>query len=260
MSEPPISHITVNNIDTAYLTAGEGVPVILLHGWAASAKLMWPLAEKLARDFAIYAPDLPGFGNTALPPNPWTVFDYANFVLAFMDAVQVERAHLIGHSFGGRLSLILGADHAHRFDKIVLIDSAGVRPKVPWYRSLPATLFHAVEGALPANGPVGEAINTLREKYRARVGSEDYQNAGPLRETFLNVISEDLLPYAARVRRPSLLLWGANDDATPVSQGTLLEQTIPDAGLVVFAGAGHYSYLDALPDAVRVIDYFFKNG
>ena len=79
-----------------------------------------------------------------------------------------------------------------------------------------------------------------------------------MRETFVKVVNEDLLPYAARVQPSTLLLWGDQDQDTPLSQGQLLEKTIPDAGLVVWEGAGHYSYLDRLPDTVRVIDHFFK--
>jgi pimeloyl-ACP methyl ester carboxylesterase len=73
------------------------------------------------------------------------------------------------------------------------------------------------------------------------------------------VVNEDLLPYAARVTVPTLLFWGDQDKDTPLWQGELLEKTIPDAGLIVHKGAGHYSYLDRLADTVRVMDYFFKS-
>jgi pimeloyl-ACP methyl ester carboxylesterase len=79
-----------------------------------------------------------------------------------------------------------------------------------------------------------------------------------MRETFVKVVNEDLLPYAARVQPATLLFWGDQDQDTPLWQGQLLEKTIPDAGLVVWEGAGHYSYLDRLADTVRVIDHFFK--
>ncbi len=80
-----------------------------------------------------------------------------------------------------------------------------------------------------------------------------------MRETFVKVVNEDLLPYAAQVKPSTLLFWGDQDMDTPLSQGQLLEKTIPDAGLVVWEGAGHYSYLDRLADTVRVMDHFFNN-
>ena len=82
--------------------------------------------------------------------------------------------------------------------------------------------------------------------------------AGPLQATFVRVVEQDLLPYAARVARPTLLIWGDRDADTPLWMGRQLEQTIPDAGLVVFQGAGHFSYLERLPDYVRIVHHFFS--
>jgi pimeloyl-ACP methyl ester carboxylesterase len=253
---PPTTQAPIMDLETAYTVAGEGPAVMMLHGWGAHRGLVWPLGEKLSEQgFRVIIPDLPGFGDTPPPPTTWTVHDYANFVLAFMDALDVPKAHLFGHSFGGRLSIVLSANHAERFEKVVLCDAAGVKPKTPWHRQLPVTLYRSVEGLV---GDVG-MVQKLRDRYRNRIGSTDYLNAGPLKETFLAVIEEDLLPYTPMMTHPTLLVWGDKDEDTPLWQAKALEDAIPDAGLVVFKGAGHYSYLDALPDAVRVIDYFFTH-
>ncbi len=260
MTTAPTAHIEVNGINTAHAVAGDGDAVLLLHGWGANIELVWPLARELAgKGFRCYVPDLPGFGQSSLPPQTWTVHDYVRFVLAYMDANALERVHLFGHSFGGRLSLVMGANHAERINKIVLCDAAGVKPRTPWYRQLPVTLYHAVKENIPEDGAMGRVVDRLRTGYRSRVGSDDYLSAGAMKDTFLAVIEEDLLPFAPQITRPTLLVWGENDADTPLWQAQTLEQAIPDAGLVVFPGAGHYSYLDALPDAVRVIDYFFKH-
>ena len=79
-----------------------------------------------------------------------------------------------------------------------------------------------------------------------------------MRETFVKVVNEDLLPFAARVKPSTLLFWGDQDEDTPLAQGQLLEKTIPDAGLVVWEGAGHYSYLERAADTAQVMDHFFK--
>lgn len=256
MSSAPMQHMTINGISTAHAVVGEGAPVLLLHGWGANVPLLWALMEQLAgKGFRCYAPDLPGFGDSDPPPSAWTVHDYAAFVLAYMDAQALQRVHLFGHSFGGRLALVLGANHADRLDKIVLCDAAGVKPKTPWYHALPAALYQTIKDKIPE----GSTLDKLRDRYRQRVGSADYLSAGAMKETFLAVIAEDLLPCARRIQHPTLLLWGENDTDTPLWQAQALADAIPDSGLVTFPGAGHYSYLDALPDAVRVIDYFFKH-
>ena len=258
MNEPVRTRLTVNDIDTSHATGGEGPTVLLLHGWGANAGLMWPLAERLLKlRYRVLVPDLPGFGQTPPPPTAWSVCDYAGFVLAYLDALGVGRAHLIGHSFGGRLGLVLGADHAERIDKMVLIDSAGVKPPTSGNAGLRLSAYKAVRDGLASVGLKGLSDN-LRGWYTDRYGSADFKNAGPLRETFVRVVNEDLLPYAARVKPSTLLLWGEADQDTPVWMAKQLEAQIPDAGLHTFPGAGHYSYLERLADTARIVDYFFK--
>ncbi|MEP6987506.1 MAG: alpha/beta hydrolase, partial [Chloroflexota bacterium] len=99
----------------------------------------------------------------------------------------------------------------------------------------------------------------LRNWYSERYGSADYKAAkGTMRETLIKVVNEDLLPFAAQVKPSTLLFWGDKDEDTPLAQGQLLEKTIPDAGLVIWENAGHYSYLERAADTARVMDHFFK--
>lgn len=252
--------MNVDGMPTSHATSGEGTPVLLLHGWGAHAGLMWPLAEQLARKgYRVLVPDMPGFGDTPPPPVAWSVHEYVRFTLAYLDAVGVERAHVIGHSFGGRLGLVLGADHSQRVDKMVLIDSAGVKPPADSGGQLRLRTYKALRDGL-ANVGLKSASDRLRGWYSDRYGSADYKSAGPLRETFVRVVGEDLLGYAARVKASTLLLWGEADEDTPVWMAKQLEAQIPDAGLHIFPGAGHYSYLERLADTVRIVDYFFKQG
>lgn len=254
------SFLQVNGLNTAQVVLGEsGPPIVMLHGWGANIDLMLPLAQCLP-NYRNYVLDLSGFGKSEPPPVSWSVHDYANFVLAYMDCQQIDRAYLIGHSFGGRLGLVLGADHPARFIKMALIDSAGVRTPPSTRGTLRLKTYHFALNALSAVG-LKQQADSLRAWYGNRYGSADYKAAqGVMRETFVKVVNEDLLPYAARVQLSTLLFWGDKDEDTPLWQGQLLEKTIPDAGLVVWEGAGHYSYLDRLADTARVIEHFFKEA
>lgn len=258
---PPITMTTIQGIQIAEAIIGEGEPLLLLHGWGAKIDLVWGLAERLAPlGYRVYALDLPGFGQSAEPPQVWTVYDYARFVIAYLDAHQLSHVYLFGHSFGGRLSLILGADYRERVRKIALADSAGVRTVTPLPQRLRLKSYQFVRDTLYRFGAKTLA-DRLRAQYNQRYGSSDFQQVtGIMRATFVNVVNEDLLPCAARIQAPTLLFWGDQDEDTPLWQGKKLEQTIPDAGLIVYAGAGHYSYLEHLADTVRVMDYFFKQG
>lgn len=261
MNTIPLTHTTIDGIHIAEAVAGEvdASPVVLLHGWGANISLVWPLAKQLApHGYRIYMLDLPGFGESDPPPSAWTIHDYVRFVLAYLEHHQLERVYLFGHSFGGRLGLILGAEHPDRIMKMVLANSAGLHQKAPLSDRIRLRSYKAVRDALNAVG-MGRLSDSLRRWYNARYGSADFQRAsGVMRQTFVNIVNEDLQSYATCVRRPTLLFWGDQDEETPLSMGQRLEQLIPDAGLVVYEGAGHYSYLDRLPDAVRVMVHFFK--
>jgi len=214
----------------------------------------------VAQGFETYLLDLPGFGKSNPPPVGWSVLDYAKLVIAYLDSQNLAQVHLIGHSFGGRVGLILGAEFAERIDKMVLIDSAGIRTPLSASSKLRLKSYRAGLNMLERMG-MRQQADQLRAWYAGRYGSRDYKAAsGVMRETFVKVVNEDLLTYAARVAVPTLLMWGDQDQDTPLWQGQKLEDTIPDAGLVVWEGAGHYSYLDRLADTVRVIDHFFKQN
>lgn len=260
MTAPTPTYDTIQNIRVAQRIVGSGTPIVMLHGWGADSTLLWPLGEKLASGgFRVYMPDLPGFGGTGLPPTAWSVQDYVHFVLAYLDHHQLRQVYLFGHSFGGRLSLVLGADHTERILKIALSGSAGIRLPGQSQTSPRLTIYKTIRDTLTRIG-LRTLSDQLRTWYNNRYASEDYKNAGPLRETFLKVVNEDLTPFAKRVQPSTLLFWGDKDDATTLAEGKLLEQLIPDAGLVVYPGAGHYAYLERADEVARVILHFFTNN
>jgi len=262
MNEPKIT--TLDGLDVARLIVGETnterTPILALHGWGAKIEAMQGVAEGLAvRGYCVHALDLPGFGRSALPPavsEPWGVQDYARFVVHYLESAGLSSVNLIGHSFGGRISIVLGADYPERIQKIVLADSAGVPTPQSGARN---TLIGVGKAALKLPG-LNLLENRLRQMGRDMLGSEDLKTAGPLEPIFRKVIAEDLVPHAARIKAPTLLIWGDQDQDTPLWQAQTLEKTIPDAGLVVFQGAGHFAYQERLPDFLRIVDTFFKGN
>jgi pimeloyl-ACP methyl ester carboxylesterase len=235
------------------------LPVLALHGWGASAELMRVVVERLAAGGArVIAPDLPGFGNTALPPPDWDVVAYARWVVSLLDALEIARCHLVGHSFGGRLGLILGADYPERLGRMILVDSAGIPPKHPLGSQLRLKAYKGIRDGLKAAG-AASLSDRLRAWYSGRYGSADFQNAGPLRNIFIRVVNQDLSDYAKRVTPSTLLVWGDQDEDTPLWQGQMLEKLIPDAGLVTLKGAGHYSYLERPAEFATIALHFFTH-
>lgn len=256
MSEPVIERHSLEGMTVGATVIGQGRPVVALHGWGGAIRSFWPVAEQLAaRGYQVHVLDLPGFGTSDLPPVPWGVSDYSRFTCHYLDSVGLKRVDLLGHSFGGRISLVLAAEHPDRVRKLVLASSAGI-PTTPGIRQRLRTAWaQTIRNTLDRLGLDGLRAR-LQHRYHERYASEDYRSAGPLRETFLRVISEDLTPFAQRVQAPTVLIWGDQDADTPLWQGRRLEALIPDAGLIVFQGAGHFAYLERLPDYVRIVDHF----
>jgi pimeloyl-ACP methyl ester carboxylesterase len=219
------------------------LPIVVLHGWGAHIEAVAPILAALDGAPDLIALDLPGFGESEPPPEAWDADAYARFVLAFLDELEVPRAHLVGHSHGGRVSIAIAADRPERVGRLLLVDSAGLRPKRGWQYRRRVAVAKLGRVAAKLGGPPGRR---LQERLRARVASRDYLEASEaMRGTFRAVIAADLSDRLPRIAAPTLLVWGDRDEDTPLWMANRMEELIPDAGLVVLEGAGHYSYADS---------------
>jgi pimeloyl-ACP methyl ester carboxylesterase len=247
----------VEGLRTRYVHRGAGPPVFILHGWGASLETVASIVAGLEQSTSVYALDLPGFGQTEQPPVPWGVEDYQRFVERFMDALGIGQASLVGHSNGGRIAIRMAATEPERVSRLVLVDSAGIRPRRgPRYYS---KVGMAKVGKYAARflGAPGER---LRARLVGRAASSDYASAGPLRPTFVKLVNEDLRDFLPRIQAATLLIWGAQDTATPLADARLMERLIPDAGLVVLEDAGHYSYLDQPARFAKIVCNFLEES
>jgi len=241
-----------------FTRAGTGTPTLLLHGWGASSDLFAGTMRGLGDGFDLIAPDFPGFGATEAPPVAWGVGEYVDWTLALMDWLGVERANIIGHSFGGRVAIKLAALHPERVAKLVLTDAAGIRPKRDWRYHVRVRTFKLMRRLAQARY-TPQLLREWAGAQVARQGSPDYKAAsGTVRGSFVRVVNEDLRAYLPRIAAPTLLIWGDRDEETPLADGQLMERLIPDAGLVVFEGAGHYAYIEEAGRFSVIVKTFFQ--
>ncbi len=247
---------TIKGLKVHYEVHGEGVPIVLLHGWGTSLRLYDDVTKYLKENFKVYTIDFPGFGLSEEPTSVWSVYDYADMTQAFLSEMKIENPILMGHSFGGRVSIILGDKIPVK--KIILVDSAGVKPSrgMNYYRKV---YFYKAMKMVEKFPGVRLLFGDLIDAYRNKAGSSDYKSATPMMRRILSkVVNDDLKHHMPNIVAPTLLIWGSLDTATPLADGRIMEDKINDAALIVFEGAGHYSYLERPHEFKAIVNSFVE--
>lgn len=254
-----LKSIEIDGRKVAYDVSGSGRPLILMHGWGCTHQTVASVAAVAAQTNTVYSLDLPGFGYSDEPIEPWTPERYALMLRKFIETLGIERPILAGHSYGGRVAIVYASRWADDVDRVILIDAAGVKPRhgLKWYWKV----YTFKIGKWLANTFLPRAkADDLIERWRSKRGSADYRSASPMmRATMSTSVNIDLRPLMPAIKAPTLLMWGENDTATPLSDARKMEKLIPDAGLVVFPGAGHYSFLDAPSHFAAVLQSFLTS-
>ncbi|MDE5975672.1 MAG: alpha/beta hydrolase [Muribaculaceae bacterium] len=234
----------------------DGRPVVLMHGWGCDHTTVRSIASGVEGGCRVLNIDLPGHGKSPEPSDVWGVDDFTRCIEKFISRLQLENPVLIGHSFGGRISLLLSSRNP--IEKMVLVDAAGIKPKRKLKYYLKVYSFKAWKKLILViyGKERGEAI---LERERSKRGSADYRNSSPMMRAIMSrCVNEDLKKFMPSIKASTLLVWGENDTATPLSDAKTMEKLIPDAGLVSFAGCGHYSFLDNPAGFRSVMKEFFK--
>lgn len=249
----------IKGLKTEYEIFGSGsIPVLLLHGWGASLDTYRGIVAALSDRCNLYAVNFPGCGNSDTMSEPWDLDDYCDFVLEFISKMGLNNPIIMGHSHGGRVTMKLVADDKLNPPKIVLLDAAGLIPKKSFKQKMRARNFKIIKKVLTF--PVlKNHTEGLLQKAREHYGSADY-NAAPevLRKTLVKLVNTDIRDILPNIKCPSLLIWGENDTATPLEDAKTIEKLIPDAGLCVIKGTGHFSFCEKPYEAHAILRSFIK--
>lgn len=261
------SPVTYHDLHTEVHGADTGSSdLVFLHGWGSSMAHTRPVAEALSADYRCHLIDLPGHGQSPPPPEPWGVPEHATCIRDYIQSEIGTSVTLFGHSNGGRLALYLASrpDTADLVDRLVLVSPSGVKPERSWSvraRSGMAKALKAPVRALP--DPVREpALDWLHHTALWQLlGSADYNAAsGVMRDTFVQTVNYHLDDALNQVAVPTLLFWGTDDEAVSRRQMTILEEQLPDAGLVELDGAGHYGHLEQFDVFLAATRHFLQNS
>lgn len=243
----------VNGLSLRTFFAGSGQEHLLfLHGWGCDAGTMQSLASpKLMADYCCVFMDFPGFGKTPAPPEAWGIDEYAGFTATFIRMMSPEKpVSVVAHSFGARvlLKLLAAPETADLFNKVVITGGAGMKPRRGlsyYYKTSLARLLKAPFVLLPASQRE-KAHQWLRKTAVWKsLGSSEYSSLeGVMQGVFVKTVREYLEPCLPEISHEVLLMWGENDEATPLYQGQRIEQGLVNGHLVSLPDAGHYAFLD----------------
>jgi pimeloyl-ACP methyl ester carboxylesterase len=243
----------INGLNINYIDEGQGPLLVMLHGWGSNIELFARVIAFTRQKYHTVAMDMPGFGKSDEPKDPMNVDDYVSFVLAFLKELYPDEKEIIflGHSMGGRIIIKLASGiNAGRIKtsftipKVILTDSAGIIPVKTQAQKKRTKRYHFYKNFLNKTG-IARAFPGTLDRLQKKFGSADYAAASPvMRASLVKVVNEDLEPYMPSVTQPALLIWGDRDTATPLSDGKRMEELMPEAGLAVIEGAGHYSFID----------------
>ncbi len=226
--------VRVSGYPVRYEVAGEGDPVVLVHGLSGSTRWWNRNVPDLARHHRVYLVNLPGFGALRRSGPRFVLAEATSWLLAWMEAVGLGRAHFVGHSMGGYLCLRLAARRPEAVGRLVLVDPAGM----PSHRTM---LGHL--------GPLLLSSRYARPAFLP-VLVRDALYAGPLTllRTTRDLLAEDVRDDLRRVEAPTLLVWGEKDPLIPPSIGDLMRAGIPGSRLLVIERAGHNPMFDCPED------------
>ena len=243
--------VVVNNKHIFYDQLGLGTKdIVMLHGWGQNMEMMRPLALKLINDknikntYRITILDLPGFGASTEPDMDTDVFSYTKLIEDFLKTLNIENPIMVGHSFGGRLSIIYAS--RNKTERVILFGAPCIREYKPTFKEKVLKTLKKV--------PFTKDLVEIAKQY---IGSTDYKNASPVMRTVLvNTINQDLSDCATKITAPTLLIWGTLDTAAPIEQARKLEKLLKDGALIELPGATHYAYLERIDYVTNILINF----
>ena len=252
MSEIISSNAKYNPSKIYFIQLGEvKPPVLFLHGWGSNPESLLGIAKPISEHRKIISLALPGFSKSVEPEEPWGSYDYVEVLHDWLVDNKIKKVDLVGHSFGGRVSIGFINRYPDMVGRLVLIGSAGLN--IPRSLQTQSKILYAKT----LNNLYKVGWKSLREwidRKRKNLGSADWKAASPImKKTMSTVIREDLTKELKLIKSSVLLIWGENDTAVPISIGRKMAGLIDQSRLVSLKNAGHYCFIENKGDVLSEI-------
>ena len=236
--------IKVKDVNINYVMYGNQTSdtIVYLHGWGQNIDMMKPIADPFSKEFNILIIDIPGYGLSDEPEYPWTCYDYVECFKEMFDQLHIDNPILIGHSFGGKISLLYASKYPVK--KMVLFGSPF--KKEVQKLSLKVRVLKKLKKV--------PGLNKLEGFAKKHIGSDDYRHASDtMRKILVETVNLDITEEVKKIKCPTLIVWGTLDEAVPLARAYELEKLIKDAGVVVYENCTHYAYLENLNQTINVL-------
>ena len=216
--------------------------LVLLHGWGMSCECFKPLG-KVKKNFSVLEVDFPPFGKSD-EPKGWNIFSYANMVISLCEHLGIDNAHFLGHSFGGRVAILVSVIRKSLVNKLILVDSAGMRPKrkLSYYFKLSKIKLLKMLGFETSH-----------------LGSLDYRVLSEdMKKTFNSIVTTHLEEYASLIDKETLIIFGEEDKETPLYMAKRLKKLIKHSRLVTMQNCGHFCFLEKPFEFCKIVCEFLE--
>lgn len=253
--------IIINNLKINFKIAGEGEPLLILHGWGGSSDSWIKVQELLAKEgYKVISPDFPGFGKSKTPFQTWSVGDYARWTNDFADFLNLKRFFVLAHSFGGRVAIKLAIQSPEKIKSLILCSSAGIKPKPRPHQRI-FWLGVKIGNALFSQKPLTRFKDGARNLFYIFLRHKDYVKAdGTMKETIKKVLEEDLLPDLPKIKIKTLIVWGEKDKMVPVRYAHIFKEEIENSELKILPKIGHNPHLEVPEKLSEIILNFIQEN
>ena len=230
------------NVKINYLVLGDkGKWLVFLHGWGGSVESFLGVAKTFKNNRCLLI-DFPPFGFSEEPQDVWDLKTYTDMVFSLLHNLNIKNPSIFAHSFGGRVAILLSSIYNIKVDKLVLVDSAGMKPRNFFWIKFKVAKYKFLK-------KLG-----LKQKNK---GSQDYKSLSPImKKTFSCVVNQYLEKFCSQIKAETLIVFGDNDKTTPLYMARRLNKLIKNSGLVVLKNANHFSYIDNFDEFLIIVHKF----
>jgi pimeloyl-ACP methyl ester carboxylesterase len=274
-----VQYLTIHGHRRAFVKAGSGPVVLLLHGLGCDHTTWEPVVDSLSRRYTVIAPDLLGHGLSDKPRADYSVGGYANGMRDLLTCLGIDRATVVGHSFGGGVAMQFAYQFPERTERLVLVASGGLGPEVsPIIRAITTPGFHPVMGllTLPGVRHVGKAGLVGLSRLPSR-HTRDLDEVAEIYDSFKDPATRHAIRHVVRAVvdwrgqivtmadrayltqvMPMAVIWGEDDQVIPVSHAAHAGDLAPDARVEVIPNAGHFPHKDHPQRFAKVVHEFIR--